>query len=99
MALLKKGEITSKPVQTRQGWNVIQLLDTRDRTPPAYDAVKARLGERVLANKLTKRSDEMLKAAKVDPPLTTVPAASAASAPPSGAAPPAPAPAEAPKTN
>jgi peptidyl-prolyl cis-trans isomerase C len=95
LAMMKKGEIAARPVRTRMGWNVIQLLDTRDRTAPAFDAVKARIAERVMSNKLIKLSDEMLKTAKVDPPLTTLPAAPAA-APANGAAAPAAAPASTP---
>ena len=45
VALLKKGEFTSTPVQTAAGWHVIQLQNTRDRTPPAYDDVKDRLAQ------------------------------------------------------
>ena len=48
VALLKKGEVTSTPVQTAAGWHVIQLQNTRDRTPPAYDDVKDRLGKIVV---------------------------------------------------
>jgi peptidyl-prolyl cis-trans isomerase C len=101
LAMMKKGEIAARPVHTRMGWNVIQLLDTRDRTAPAFEAVKARIAERVMGNKLVKLSDEMLKTAKVDPPLTTV-AATPAPAPAAGEAPAAPAPAApapAPATN
>ncbi len=93
VALLKKGEITARPVQTRMGWHVIQLLNTRDRTPPAYEAVKDRLAQRVMTTRLTKVSDELLKAAKVDPPLTTQPATPAAASASPAAAPATPAPA------
>jgi peptidyl-prolyl cis-trans isomerase C len=95
VALLKKGDFTRTPVQTSFGWHVIQLINTRDRTPPAYDDVKDRLTQIVVAKKFTAQSDEMLKTAKVDPPL----AAAAAAAPAPATAPtptPAPAPAPAP---
>lgn len=69
VAQLKKGEVTGRPVQTRMGWQVIQLLDSRERTAPAYETVKERLAPVVMGKKLTKLSDEMLKAAKVEPPL------------------------------
>jgi peptidyl-prolyl cis-trans isomerase C len=98
VALLKKGEITPRPVQTRMGWHVIQLLNTRDRTAPAYEAVKDRLGPMIMGKKLTKMSDDMLKTAKVEPPLAPEPAAPATSAAPAGGAalpPAAPAPAPA----
>jgi peptidyl-prolyl cis-trans isomerase C len=93
VALLKKGEVSARPVQTRMGWHVIQLLNTRDRTPPAYEAVKDRLAQRVMSNKLTKLSDDLLRTAKVEPPLSTQPAAAASGEAPASTAPaPAPAP-------
>jgi peptidyl-prolyl cis-trans isomerase C len=79
---LKKGEVTARPVQTRMGWHVIQLLNTRDRTPPTYESVKDRLAQRVVATRLTRMSDELLKTAKVDPPLPAQPAPEAAPAAP-----------------
>jgi peptidyl-prolyl cis-trans isomerase C len=87
VASLKKGEFTKTPVQTAAGWHVIQLMNTRDRTPPAYDEVKDRLAKIVVAKKFKVHSDEMLKTAKVDPPLTTAPATPAASAAPAAPAP------------
>ncbi|HEX6637433.1 MAG TPA: peptidylprolyl isomerase [Steroidobacteraceae bacterium] len=112
VTLLKKGETTPHPVQTRMGWHVVQLEETREAQPPPFDKVHDQLGKFVLTKKLAKASDELLKVAKVDPPLNTdsarslnaAPAAAAAAAP---AAAPAPAtasdatsaPAEAPKAN
>ena len=108
VGMLKKGEITPRPVQTRMGWHVVQLEDTRDSQPPPFDQVREQLNKLVLTKKLTKVSDDMLKVAKVEPALTTdsakalvaAPAAAPATAP--AAAPadaPAPAPAETPKAN
>jgi peptidyl-prolyl cis-trans isomerase C len=91
VALLKKGEITSTPVQTQYGWHVIKLDDTRDRPAPAFDDVKDRLTQIVVAKKFKAQSDEMLKTAKIDPPLVAAPVAAPAAAPT-----PAPAPAPAP---
>jgi peptidyl-prolyl cis-trans isomerase C len=88
VALLKKGEYTRTPVQTRFGWHVIQLQNTRDRTPPAFDDVKERLTQIVVGKKFKMYSDEMLRTAKIDPPLTTLPVAA-----PAAPAAPAPAPA------
>ena len=82
LALLKNGEVTKTPVQTEYGFHVIQLLGTRDRTPPAFEDVKERLSQIVLSKKFKTYSDEMLKNAKIDPPLAgVVPAAAAAPAP------------------
>ena len=82
VALLKKGDYTTTPVQTAAGWHVIQLQNTRDRTPPSYDEVKDRLGKIVVAKGFKSLSDEMLKAAKIEPPLTTMPATPAPTAAP-----------------
>jgi peptidyl-prolyl cis-trans isomerase C len=90
VALLKKGEYTKTPVQTQFGWHVIQLTNTRDRAPPAFDDVKEQLGQIVLQKKFKSYSDEMIKAAKIDPPLPGMPAAAPAAP---AAATPAPAPA------
>ena len=87
LALLKNGEVTKTPVQTEYGFHVIQLLGTRDRTPPAFEDVKERLSQIVLSKKFKTYSDEMLKNAKIDPPLAGVPAAAAAAAPAPAAAP------------
>lgn len=100
VGMLKKGEVTPRPVQTRMGWHVVQLEDTRDSQPPPFDQVREQLGKFVLTKKLTKSSDDMLKAAKVEPALTTESAkalnAAPAAAPAAGPATAAPADAAAP---
>ncbi len=98
VGLLKKNEITSAPVQTQYGWHVVQLLETRDRPPPSFEGVQDQLRRIVLGKKFRAYQDELLRTAKVDPPLANMPAPVAAAAP---AAPSAPAPAAetAPKSN
>ena len=109
---LKPGEYTHKPVQTQYGWHVIQLLETREVTPPPFDQVRQRLVQVVEAKKFRLYQDELLRNAKVEkfpdkiagtaPP--SAPGAAAPGAPPAaapGAAPtppaaPAPAPAPTP---
>jgi peptidyl-prolyl cis-trans isomerase C len=81
LALLKNGEFTKTPVQTQFGWHVIQLLGTRDRTPPSFESVQDRLKQIVVGKRFKASSDEMLKTAKIEPPLAGVPAAAPASAP------------------
>ena len=94
VTLLKKGEITPRPVQTRMGWHVVQLEDTRDSQPPPFDKVQEQIGKFVLAKRLSQKSDELLKAAKVTPPLTSESATALAAAPAAApASTPAPAPA------
>ena len=93
VAALKKGEFTKTPVQTAAGWHVIQLQNTRDRAPPAFDDVKDRLAKIVVAKQFKLHSDEMLKAAKIDPPLSTMKVAAPVAPAPAAAPAPAPAPA------
>ncbi len=106
VGLLKKNEITSAPVQTQYGWHVVQLLDTRDRPAPSFEAVQDQLRRIVLSKKFRAYQDDLLRTAKVDPPLANMPAppaATAAPAAPGAAAPavtaPAPAAGSPPKTN
>jgi peptidyl-prolyl cis-trans isomerase C len=68
---LKKGEYTQTPVQTQYGWHIIKLTDTRDVTPPPYDAVKDRLAQLVQQKKFKAYEDELLMTAKVDKTLDT----------------------------
>lgn len=97
LATLKKNEITKAPVQTRYGWHVIQLLGTRDLPMPSFDApqVQEQLKGIVLRKKFQAYSDELLKTARIEPPL---PSAAAAAATPTAPAVLAPA-TQAPKTN
>ena len=72
--LLKKGEYTKTPVQTQYGWHVIQLQDTRDRAPPRFERREGTAqAQIVLRKKFKAYSDEMLKTAKIEPPLSTDP--------------------------
>jgi peptidyl-prolyl cis-trans isomerase C len=66
VANLKKGEITSKPVQTKFGWHVIQLEETRETTPPDYEQVKSKLGQIVQNKKMQAYLDELKKTAKIE---------------------------------
>jgi peptidyl-prolyl cis-trans isomerase C len=98
LLLLKKGEVSPRPLQSRMGWHVVQIEDTRDSQPPPFDKVQDQLSKLVLSKRLTKKSDDLLKAAKVDPPLTSEAAKALAAAPavapaaaPAAAAPAAPA--------
>jgi len=64
--LLKKGEMTSAPVQTQFGWHIIKLDDTRDVAPPPFDQVKEQVGNRVMQKKLQSYVDELKKTAKIE---------------------------------
>ena len=102
---LKPGEYTHKPVQTQFGWHVIQLLDTREVTPPPYEQVRQRLEQVVQAKKFHLYTDELMRNAKIErmldqpaagqpkagAPSAMAPAAAPATAPGAPAAPAAPA--------
>jgi len=85
---MKPNEYTHNPVHTQYGWHVIQLLDTREVTPPPFEQVKGRLEQIVQAKKFRSYTDDLMKAAKVDKfldqPATGAPPAAA----PGAAAPP-----------
>ena len=98
---LKPGEYTHKPVQTQYGWHVIQLLETREVTPPPFDQVRQRLVQVVEAKKFRLYQDELLRNAKVEkfPDKlvgTAAPSAPGPAAPGAPGAPPAAAPGAAP---
>jgi peptidyl-prolyl cis-trans isomerase C len=63
---LKPGEYTHKPVQTQFGWHVIQLLDTRELTPPPFEQVRQRLEQVVQAKKFRMYSDELMHNSKIE---------------------------------
>ena len=98
---LKKGEVSPTPVQTQYGWHVIQLEDTRDASPPAFDQVKPQLTDAVMRKKLQAYVEDLKKQAKIEKKPDALPAVAAAptgpamsgapagaAAPPAGAAPP-----------
>ena len=98
LAQLKSGEYTRTPVQSQSGWHVIQLVGTRDRAPPSFEGVQDQVKQILLGKKFRAYSDDMVRAAKIDPPLAKVPPPAAAA--PTAGAPIAPAaPAQAPKPN
>jgi peptidyl-prolyl cis-trans isomerase C len=66
---LKKGEMTTKPVQTEFGWHVIRLDDTRETAAPPLDSVKNQIEQMVQTKKFNAYGDELLKAAKVEKSL------------------------------
>ena len=88
---LKPGEYTRKPVQTQYGWHVIQLLETREVTPPPFDQVRQRLVQVVQGKKFRLYQDELLRDAKIEKfpdkmvATPSTPGAAAPGAPPAAA--------------
>jgi peptidyl-prolyl cis-trans isomerase C len=71
---LKKGEVTSEPVQTQYGWHVIKLIDTRDAAPPAFDnpQVNQQLKDAVMRKKLQAYLEDLRKQAKIEKKMDAV---------------------------
>src|SRR2546430_16059650 len=60
------GKYTHKPIQTQYGWHIIQLLETRELTPPPFDQVRAQLEKIVENKKFRTYSDELMHHAKIE---------------------------------
>ncbi len=60
-----KGQISDHPVHTRYGWHVIQVLDTRVSTPPAFDTVAAEIRQKVIQEAVRKAVDQAVAKVKV----------------------------------
>jgi peptidyl-prolyl cis-trans isomerase C len=66
---LKKGEMTSAPVQTQFGWHVIRLEDTREVAPPPFEQVKQQVTNGVIQKKLQAYAEGLKKTVKVEKSL------------------------------
>ena len=63
---LKKGEVTTTPVQTQFGWHVIKMVDTRATQVPTYDKVKESLERTLQQRKLEKMMLDLKAKAKIE---------------------------------
>jgi peptidyl-prolyl cis-trans isomerase C len=63
---LKKGDMTSEPVQTQYGWHIIKLEDTRDAP---FDQMKSQLSNAIMQKKFQAYIDELKKNAKIEKKL------------------------------
>jgi peptidyl-prolyl cis-trans isomerase C len=66
---LKKGEMTSDPVQTQFGWHVIKLIDTREVAPPPFEQVKQQVMNGVIQKKLQVYVESLKKTSKIEKSL------------------------------
>ena len=64
--VLKKGEMTTDPVQTQYGWHIIKLQDTRDAP---FDQMKAQLSNVIMQKKFQEYIDGLKKTAKIEKKL------------------------------
>src|SRR3984957_8815893 len=64
--VLKKGDITSEPVQTQYGWHIIKLQDTRDAP---FDQMKGQLTNGIMQKKFLAYIDGLKKTAKIEKKL------------------------------
>jgi peptidyl-prolyl cis-trans isomerase C len=63
---LKKGDITTDPVQTQYGWHIIKLVDTRDAP---FDQFKGQLSNTIMQKKFQDYIDSLKKTAKIEKKL------------------------------
>lgn len=89
---LKNGETTKTPVQSQFGWHIIKREDSREQTPPPFDAVKEQLKSLVQTQKLQDHLAELQAKAKIENRVAAK-AASQPTASPAPAATPSPKPA------
>lgn len=65
-AKLDEGEYTSEPVQSRFGWHVIQLDDTRTAEAPAFEEVRDQLTDQIARQRVQQRIAELREKADVE---------------------------------
>jgi peptidyl-prolyl cis-trans isomerase C len=63
---LKKGEMTTEPVQTQYGWHIIMLVDTRDAP---FDQLKPQLSNTIMQKKFQVYIEGLKKTAKIEKKL------------------------------
>src|SRR5712664_2099603 len=64
--VLKKGEMTTDPVQTQYGWHIIKLEDTRDAP---FDQFKVQLTNCIMQKKFQDYIESLKKTAKIEKKL------------------------------
>ncbi len=68
---MKKGDVSTAPVQTQFGWHVIKLVDSRATQVPPYDKVKDGLERTLQQRKLEKIMLDLKAKAKIEVPGIT----------------------------
>src|ERR1700720_331762 len=63
---LKKGEMTTEPVQTQYGWHIIKLVNTREAP---FDQLKPQLSNALMQKKFQVYIEDLKKTAKIEKKL------------------------------
>jgi peptidyl-prolyl cis-trans isomerase C len=63
---MEKGSYTKQPVQTKFGWHVIKLEDTRSAEPPSFESVKPKLKQLLEQQRLGAYIKGLRNNAKID---------------------------------
>ena len=65
VAALETGSLTQTPVETRFGWHVIQLDDTREAEAPAFEEVAGQLRMTMINEQIQATLDELRDSARI----------------------------------
>ncbi len=63
---LKAGEFSKAPVKTQFGWHVIKVEELRERAKPAFEALKGRVRESLLAERIQSAIKELRAKAEIE---------------------------------
>jgi peptidyl-prolyl cis-trans isomerase C len=66
MVKLTKGSMTLAPVKSQFGWHIIRLDDVRQAELPAFEEVKAELGQQMQQQRLSDFQNELRAKAKIE---------------------------------
>ncbi|HTY50302.1 MAG TPA: peptidylprolyl isomerase [Steroidobacteraceae bacterium] len=66
VASLSPGQYSHVPVQTKYGWHVVKLLETRPFNVPAFDTVKERVSQGVISQKYKAYIEGLVSKAQID---------------------------------
>lgn len=81
---LKPGQFTEKPVHTRFGWHVIQVLEVKQNPPPTYEQARAQLRQEIVqegVQKAIEKARAQVSIERFNPDGTPVRASDAAEPP------------------
>jgi len=68
VAGMAAGSYSKAPVQTQFGWHVILLEDSRETTPPAFEAVQEQLQQQLMSSQIQGYLESLRAGAKIERP-------------------------------